>query len=62
MRVLVDERLIGDIRRYALRFTCRDCVHFLPGTGTCAHEWPNQEHLALPAAGEFLFCKEFELL
>ncbi len=64
MRIQVDERFGRDVERFRLRFTCADCLHFLPREGNCAHEWPNEEHRDAPGLdGErvVVFCKEFEL-
>jgi hypothetical protein len=63
VRLPVDPAFLGEANRFALRFTCDACLHFLPATGTCAHFWPNAEHKTLsPAATVVVFCKEFELL
>jgi hypothetical protein len=63
VRLPVDGRFLKEIERFALRFTCADCLHFLAETSGCAHFWPNAEHRFLPRAdAEVVFCKEFELL
>jgi hypothetical protein len=68
MRIGVDGNFVDDVERFGLRFTCRDCFHFVPDAGACAHEWPNTDHLEIPRprlpglAFDVLFCKEFELL
>jgi hypothetical protein len=68
VRHRVDERLLEEIRGHALRFTCGDCVYFLPGDHaeeSCAHFWPNEEHRRVPdevdVGKEVVFCKEFDL-
>jgi len=63
MRTPVDERFAKEIADFSLRFTCGDCLHFLRDRGTCAHEWPNEDHLLplSPGEKEIIFCKEFEL-
>jgi hypothetical protein len=63
MRVAVDGRFRLESEAYAFRFTCRDCLLFIPEKEACAHEWPNGEHRDPPAAeaDTVLFCKEFEL-
>jgi hypothetical protein len=76
VRQPVDARLIEEIRTWRLRFTCPDCLYFVPddaarGAGSCAHFWPNAEHLAAPSAdpvtdgagaqNHLVFCKEFDL-
>ncbi len=58
-----EEPLRLQAERFSLRYTCEDCVYFLPdaprGDG-CVHGYPNQEHLRR-AAGPIVFCKEYEL-
>lgn len=60
MRAPVNPRFLHDWLAYSLRFTCEDCLHFLPATEACAHEWPTDEH-RLPVSDVVVFCKEFEL-
>lgn len=64
MRLRLTAAFAEERRRYALQFTCEQCVHFDPPASRCAHEYPVEDHLeggpAL-AAGELVFCKEFEL-
>jgi hypothetical protein len=63
VRHVVDERFLQEAQAARLRFTCRDCLLFLPESSMCAHEWPNQDHLRAPGVGEdVVFCKEFELV
>lgn len=65
MRHLADETLVGDMKRFKLRFTCPFCLNFLGDKGCCAHEWPTEDHRAstvgAPDRPEVVFCKEFEL-
>lgn len=67
MRIRVDERFGVEAARLGLLYRCPDCVYFLPAaddatTGTCAHEWPNEMHLAPTptTTADVDFCKEFE--
>jgi hypothetical protein len=63
VRLPVDSLWWSEVERFALRFTCVDCLHFLAATDGCAHFWPNAEHKAPPRSGtHVVFCKEFELL
>lgn len=65
MRLLWDARFADEVDRYNLRYTCTDCVYFLPDTRTCAHEWPIvrvlASHDASEPAEEVVFCKEHEI-
>ena len=58
-----EQQLRQEAVRFALRYTCEDCVYFLPdgppGHG-CVHGYPNGEHLRRER-GPIVFCKEFEL-
>jgi hypothetical protein len=60
----VDARLRDEAARYALRFRCEACAHFVEEVGTCANGYPNQAHLSAPleSVAELEFCKEFELV
>ena len=63
MRTLVDERLIEESARFALRHRCDDCVHF--DGERCGDAWPTEAHrLPLaqlrPGDAVVVFCKEFE--
>jgi len=65
MRLPWNRQFSEEVRRYDLRYTCRDCAYFVRAQSQCAHEWPQSDHLAThdaadPAA-EVVFCKEFEL-
>ncbi len=64
LRTLIDPRLREEARRFALRFTCVDCVHFEVEGQACANGYPNRVHLAvdLDADAGLEFCKEFELV
>lgn len=63
MRTHVDLRLLQEVREFSLRYSCEDCGYFVPGTLSCALEYPNQEHVRrqLEAGDLLVFCKEFEL-
>lgn len=64
VRLPIDPRFIAEAQRFALRFTCEDCLRYDKDSGACAHEWPNQEHLRITWESpprEVVFCKEFEL-
>jgi len=65
MRLPWTPQFSQEVERYDLRYTCRDCAHFVRAERRCAHEWPLADHLAThdPAdpAPEVVFCKEFEL-
>ena len=60
MRTLVDLALRDEARRFALRYSCDECVHW---TGaTCSNGWPERvPGGAIDAGDEVTFCKEFEL-
>ena len=64
MRTLIDLRLREEARRFDLRFTCTDCVHFEAERRACANEYPTQAHLDvdLEQREGLEFCKEFELV
>ncbi len=64
LRTRVDDVFRDEAGRYALRYACEDCQHFLGDDAGCAHEWPTEDHLARPIGGHealVVFCKEFEL-
>lgn len=54
-------RLLEEIDRYRLRFTCEDCAQLEPGTETCSLGYPNAMHKRDADPDEIVFCKEFEL-
>ncbi|WP_394827037.1 hypothetical protein [Pendulispora albinea] len=71
MKTRVEPRLLEEAQRFAFRFACEDCVHFLD-SHQCAHGYPPApRRSALTGAGEgatpiapeaeITFCKEFEL-
>ena len=66
MRTAVTLRVIDELRRFALRYACDDCAHFLDATSdapdACAHGYPLGERAvrALRVGDELSFCKEFE--
>ncbi len=58
-----DEALRREAGAFSLRYTCEDCVYFLPDAppgDSCAHGYPNLAHLRRPD-GPIVFCKEYEL-
>ena len=59
MKTLVDERLVEESARFALRHGCDDCVHF--DGARCGDAWPTAPH-RLPVVRDTIvvFCKEFE--
>ena len=64
MRTPVDAQLREEARRFQLRFTCRDCVHFAAERQACANGYPTNAHLDvdLERRETLEFCKEFELI
>lgn len=67
----LDARLAGEIRAFALRFTCDACAH-VRADGACSLGYPNDDHrrtdaldTAIDGGGDatrrLTFCKEFEL-
>ena len=65
MRLPWNRQFSEEVTRFDLRYTCRDCAHYVERLTRCAHEWPLSDHLAThdaadPAA-EVVFCKEFDL-
>ncbi len=63
MKHAVDAVLRAEVRAFALRFACEDCVHFHAAREACVHgftERPSLEDLA-PGSPTLSFCKEFEL-
>jgi len=64
VRTLIDARLRSEAKRFALRYTCEDCAHFVAERGACANGYPTRAHLGveLEAADSLEFCKEFELV
>ncbi len=63
MKHRVDERLLDEVERFRLRYSCEACVHFEVAGGRCGEGFPNQEHRQRPlqlGAGLY-FCKAFEL-
>lgn len=59
----VDERLRREAKQYALRFGCEACVAFDADARTCAHAYPNAQHVGidLGTCDEVVFCKQFEV-
>ena len=68
MRTPVTLRLLDEARRFALRYACDDCVHFVVASASsaaderCAQGYPLGERSAraLVVGDELAFCKEFE--
>ncbi len=59
MKTRVTLRLLDEMQRFDLRWSCDDCVHFVEGR--CAHGWPEGERARALREGEsVVFCKEFE--
>lgn len=56
-------RLVDESARFALKFSCPDCVHYDPRAAACGNGYPAEPHLepALEDRSEVVFCKEFEL-
>ena len=54
-----DERFEEEAKRFALRWSCEDCVHFAHETQTCSHGYPTEQHRR--KARPVVFCKEWEL-
>ncbi|HTQ43854.1 MAG TPA: hypothetical protein VMI75_13925 [Polyangiaceae bacterium] len=61
MRTRVDARLREEATRYALRFACEDCAHFVPASERCSLEYPASPRRDALLAHELELCKEFEL-
>jgi hypothetical protein len=62
MRLPVDAQFLHEVERFALRFTCECCVHFVTSAGLCGNGWPTADHIRVPLPGErVVFCKEFEV-
>lgn len=65
MRTPVDDQLLSEVERFALRFECEHCAHFDPATGACSAGFPNAMHRVRELSGQpllIIFCKSFELL
>jgi hypothetical protein len=64
VRTPVDLQLREEARRFQLRFTCGDCVHFEAEQRVCANGYPTNPHLDvdLQQRASLEFCKEFELV
>lgn len=59
----VGEKLVDEVRRFRLLYTCEACFAFDPETGRCSAGYPNDDHRAEPpleARRQLSFCKEFE--
>lgn len=64
MRLTLGPEFADEWTRYGFRFCCEDCAH-RAGDGSCAHGWPQHDHLLStyqdPSRRELVFCKEFQL-
>lgn len=65
MRTRVTLRLLDEMKRFDLRWTCDDCAYLVeaPGEAVCAHGWPGlfrRDALPLGPDDALSFCKEFE--
>ena len=59
MKTVVDERLVDECARFALRHRCEDCAHF--DGERCGDAWPTEPHrLPIVRDAIVVFCKEFE--
>ena len=63
MHTVVDDRLVSEVRRYKLRFSCEHCAHWDGSRDVCAHGYPTAEHRVAyrDENGSPVFCKEWEL-
>lgn len=64
MRFPASPEFFDEKQHFALRHCCEECVLFDHAKKECAHEWPNDTHLAAyydQSPSEIVFCKEFEL-
>jgi hypothetical protein len=58
----VDSQFLREVERFALRFTCTSCLHYVATLRVCGNGWPTAEHERVPGTGELVvFCKEFEV-
>ena len=63
MRHLVDDRLLDEVARFRLQYSCEACAHFDVGEERCGEGYPNEEHRQRPIQlrAWLCFCKAFEL-
>jgi hypothetical protein len=61
MMTRVDERLLDEAARFALRFACEDCVHFDASTERCSLSYPAAPRRDALRRGHLELCKSFEL-
>ena len=66
-RAVVQEEFEGEAERFNLRFRCDDCAHFEARDDRCSFGHPtaamrDSSTWVLGLRGEWMFCKEFELL
>ncbi|HEX4512753.1 MAG TPA: hypothetical protein VH054_04430 [Polyangiaceae bacterium] len=59
MKTKVDDRLVEESARFALRHRCEDCVHW--DGARCGDAWPTEPH-RVPVVRDAIvvFCKGFE--
>jgi len=72
MKIAVDERLLREAHRFALRFACDDCAHFDPDREQCSLRFepaprrdalrPGRGEAARGDGGVLELCKTFELM
>jgi hypothetical protein len=64
MRTPIDEQLLEETSRYALKYTCEACAHFNVVDGSCSLGYPNGGHRLVPLqlGKKLTFCKEFTLV
>jgi len=56
---------LEEAEKVNLRFTCEDCVFFIPERGECLHRFPVYLHVRAyfhDDPEQIEFCKEFELV
>jgi hypothetical protein len=64
VRTPVTLRVLDEIERHRLRYTCDDCAYFLAlPRPECSHRFPLGERRgrAIAVGDTIVFCKEFEL-
>jgi hypothetical protein len=63
VKTVTDARLRDEAARFALRFTCEECVHFDLPRALCGNGYPPgpRDGSLARDASELAFCKEYEL-
>jgi hypothetical protein len=64
MKITQDATFRAERKRYRLRFTCEDCVHFDPEQPGCAQAYPTDPHRTAyyrSRSVPLVFCKDFDL-